>query len=66
MQSRIADAMQVILSDDGFSEQIGRRARRHIIETRNVASVAATLGAWFGGDYDASVPALGDETEARL
>ncbi len=54
----LADAMQAILSDDRFSEQIGRRARSHIIETRNVASVAATLGMWFGGDCDAPVTAL--------
>jgi len=62
----LADAMQVILSDAGFSEQIGRSARLHIIDTRNVTSIAATLEAWFGGEYDASVTALGDKSEARV
>jgi glycosyltransferase involved in cell wall biosynthesis len=62
----LADAMQVILSDDRLSEQIGRRARRHIIETRNVASVVATLGTWFSGDCDASAKALRDKSEAQL
>jgi colanic acid/amylovoran biosynthesis glycosyltransferase len=62
----LADAIQMVLADDRLSEQIGQRARRHIIETRNVASVAATLGAWFSGHYDASVPELGDKPEARV
>jgi len=62
----LACAMQLILSNDCFSDHIGRRARQHIIETRNIASVVATLVAWFGGDCDVSVAALGDKLEARV
>jgi colanic acid/amylovoran biosynthesis glycosyltransferase len=62
----LADAMELILSDDRLSEQIGIRARRHIVETRNVVSVAATLEAWFSGRFDASVPTPGIEAEARV
>jgi colanic acid/amylovoran biosynthesis glycosyltransferase len=62
----LACAMQLILSNDCFSEQIGRRARQHIIETRSIASVVATLVAWFGGDCDTSVTAVGDRSEACI
>ncbi len=62
----LADAMELILSDDRLSEQIGMRARRHIVETRNVVSVAATLEAWFSGHFDASVPAPRIESEAQV
>jgi glycosyltransferase involved in cell wall biosynthesis len=61
----LADAMQVILSDPGFSKQIGQRARRHIIETRNIASIAATLETWFGGNRGASAGVLSDTSEVR-
>jgi len=62
----LADAMELILSDDRLSEQIGMRARRHIVETRNVVSVAGTLEAWFSGRFDASVPVPRIELEARI
>jgi glycosyltransferase involved in cell wall biosynthesis len=62
----LADAIELILSDDRLSEQIGRKGRRHIIETRDIASVAATLGVWFSRDCDAPVPALDDRSEALL
>lgn len=62
----LANAMQTLLSDDRLSEQIGRRARHHIIETRDVSSVAATLTAWFSGHRNVLVPVIGDGPDARL
>ena len=62
----LASAMQTLLSDHHLSEQIGRRARRHIIETRDITSVAATLAAWFGGECNAPLPAIANEPGSRL
>jgi colanic acid/amylovoran biosynthesis glycosyltransferase len=45
----LGDAIQAILQDSVFAEQIGQRARRHVRETRDVARVAAELEEWFMG-----------------
>jgi colanic acid/amylovoran biosynthesis glycosyltransferase len=62
----LADAIERILTDEPFAELVGERGRRHIIETRNVVSVAASLEAWFRGDANDSVPTLGRESEAPV
>jgi glycosyltransferase involved in cell wall biosynthesis len=60
----LANAMERILSDRSFAEETGEKGRRHIIETRDVASIAATLETWFSGQADDFARALVTESGA--
>jgi glycosyltransferase involved in cell wall biosynthesis len=62
----LADAMQRILSDHSLAQELGQRGRRHVIETRNVVSIAASLEAIFRGHAYESVPMLSKRAEAPV
>jgi glycosyltransferase involved in cell wall biosynthesis len=52
----LADGMQYILEDVSLRQKLGRNARRHITETRNVVDVVGQLERWFDREFDPSRP----------
>ncbi len=63
----LADAVQQLLQDEILSEQIGRRARQYVAETRDVARIAVELEACFSGESEWRGRALKDaDSKARM
>lgn len=48
----LADSIQRILEDDILAEQIGRRARHHVAQTRDLARIAAELEVCFSHESE--------------